>query len=78
MVVAETEPDDREIRSLRTLFPMEVVLDSVIYVAEKIYGNALNRLTLIVEVCELDYHLLGAIRRLTDFCHKRRQLFGCI
>lgn len=63
MVVAETEPDDREIRSLRTLFPTEVVLDSVIFVAEKIYGNALNRLTLIVEVCELDYHLLREIKR---------------
>ncbi len=63
MVVADVEPNDRVIRSLRTLFPMDVVLDSVIFVAEKIYGDALNRLTLIVEVCELDYHLLRAIRR---------------
>ena len=63
MVVADVEPNDRAIRSLRTLFPMDVVLDSVIFVAEKIYGGALNRLTLIVEVCELDYHLLRAIRR---------------
>ena len=63
MVVAEADPNDREIRSLRTLFPMDVVLDSVIFVAEKIYGDGLNRLTLIVEVCELDYHLLRAIRR---------------
>lgn len=63
MVVAEAEPNDREIRSLRTLFTMDVMLDSVIFVAEKIYGDALNRLTLIVEVCELDYHLLRAIRR---------------
>lgn len=63
MIVADEEPDDVEIRLLRRLFPMSVVLDSVIFVSESIYGGALNRLTLIVEVCEIDYHLLRRVRR---------------
>ena len=63
MIVAIEEPDDVEIRLLRRLFPMRVVLDSVIFVSESIYGGSLNRLRLIVEVCELDYHLLRQVRR---------------
>ena len=63
MIVAEEEPSDRDIRLLRRAFPMGVMLDAVIFVAEKIYGDAFNRLALIVEECELDYRLLCAIRR---------------
>ena len=63
MIVADEEPDDVEIRLLRRLFPMSVVLDSVIFLSESIYGGALNRLMLIVEVCEIDYHLLCRVRR---------------
>ena len=63
MVVAEVEPSDRDIRSLRYRYTVGVVLDSVLFVAEKIYGDALNRIVLIVEDCELDYYLLGLIRR---------------
>lgn len=63
MIMAEEEPDDVEIRSLRYRFSMGVVLDSAIFVAEKIYGLQLHRLMLIIEVCELDYYLLGCVRR---------------
>ena len=63
MIVAEEDPDDMAMRSLRSRYSDGVVLDSVLFVAEKIYGTSLNRLMLIAEVCELDYHLLGLIRR---------------
>lgn len=63
MIVAEEDPDDMAMRSLRSRYSVGVVLDSVLFVAEKIYGTSLNRLMLIAEVCELDYHLLGLVRR---------------
>ncbi len=63
MIMAEEEPTDEEMRALRLRFPLAVILDAVIFISEHIYGNALNRLALIVEVCEVDYYLLGRIRR---------------
>jgi hypothetical protein len=63
MIVADEEPSDDEMRLLRRRYPPGVVLDSALFVAEKLYGGALNRLALIVEVCELDYYLLAKIRR---------------
>lgn len=62
MVVAAEEPSSGAMRSLRSRFSVGVVLDAVLFVAEKIYGDSLNRIVLIVEVCELDYHLLDSIR----------------
>ena len=63
MIMAEEDPSDVDMRSLRSRYSVGVVLDSVLFVAEKIYGASLNRLVLIVEVCELDYYLLGLVRR---------------
>lgn len=63
MIVAKEEPSDFDMRSLRWLYPMGVVVDSVHFVAEKIYGNTLYRLALIAEVCELDRYLLDVVSR---------------
>lgn len=63
LIMAEEEPSDEELRIMRLRFSAGVVLDSVHFVAEKIYGNALNRLALIVEVCEIDYYLIEQIHR---------------
>ena len=63
MIVAAEDPSDSDMRSLRSRYSVGVVLDSVLFVAEKIYGSSLNRLVLIIEVCELDYYLLGSVRR---------------
>ena len=63
MIMADEEPTDGEMRALRSRYSAGVVLDSVLFVAEKIYGDRLNRLVLIIEVCALDYYLLGMIRR---------------
>lgn len=55
MIVAKEEPSDGEIRSLRMRFTGGVILDAVTFISEYIYGKALNRLLLIVEVCEIPY-----------------------
>ena len=62
MIIAEIEPTDEEMRALRLRFRLETVLDAAIFISEHIYGDALNRLSLIVEVCEVDYYLLYRIR----------------
>lgn len=62
MIMAEEEPSDKAMRSLRRRYSVGVVLDSVLFVAAELYGGALNRLVLIIEVCGLDYYLLGVVR----------------
>ena len=62
MMMADEEPTDEEMRTLRLLFRSETILDSAIFISEHIYGNTLHRLTLIVEVCDIDYYLLHRIR----------------
>jgi hypothetical protein len=61
MIMAKVEPTDEEIRSLRWRFTLGTILDAAIFISEHIYGNALHRLTLIVEVCEADFHLLHSV-----------------
>lgn len=63
MIMSEEEPSDEDMRTMRLRFPSGIVLDSVHFIAEKIYGNALNRLALIVEACEIDYYLIEQIHR---------------
>ncbi len=63
MLVATDEPSDEEIRALRWRYPVGIVFDSVRFVSERVYGGALNRLALIIEVCELDYRMLDKIGR---------------
>ena len=63
MIVATEEPSDKEMRSLRLRFMPGTILDAIIFISEYIYGNALNRLSLVVEVCEVDYVLLHRIER---------------
>lgn len=63
MIMTEEEPSDWEMRFLRWFYPMKVVIDSVHFVADKIYGNRLYRLALIAEVCEIDRYLLNMVGR---------------
>ena len=63
MIMAEEEPSDEEMQGLCARFPMGVILDATLFVADKIYGNSLNRLALIIEVCKVDYHLVRRIHR---------------
>lgn len=55
MMAMSEEPSEEEIYSLRIRFTRSIILDAVTYVSEHIYGSAVGRLLLIVEVCEVDY-----------------------
>lgn len=70
MMTSREEPQDDMIRGLRLRFSINTILESAIFIAEHIYGNALYRLSTIVEVCELDHHLLRAVQR----AHGREQI----
>ena len=63
MIMAEEEPSDRAMRALLSHYSVGVVFDSALFVSERIYGDALNRLVLVAEVCGLHSHLLGSIGR---------------
>lgn len=63
MIMTADEPTDEEMRQLRLHFSLGTILDAVIFISEHIYGNALYRLSLVVEVCEVDYYLLRRIHR---------------
>lgn len=63
LISAEEEPSDEAIYLLRRLYTRSTLLDAVIFVAEHIYGEALNRLALVVEVCEVDYYLLRRLKK---------------
>ncbi len=63
MLTTEEEPSNDDMWALRLRFPMGVIFDSALFVAEKIYGTSLYRLALIIEVCELDYELLERIEQ---------------
>lgn len=55
MIVAIEEPTDREMRTLRWLFPLGTIAKSAMFISEHLYGKARHRLALIAEVCEVDY-----------------------
>ena len=57
-----SNPSDEEMRALRLRFPSDIMVDSGIFIAEKIDGYTLYRLALIVEVCEIEYVLIYRIR----------------
>lgn len=63
IISAENEPSDESIYLLRRLYTRSTLVDSVIFVAEHIYGETLNRLALVVEICEVDYNLLRRLSR---------------
>lgn len=62
MLVAAEDPSDRAINSLRTRYTSKIVLDAVAYISECLYGRSLNRLSLIAEVCKVDYSPLCRTR----------------
>ena len=63
LIMAKEEPDDDDIRSLCLHYPTGVILDAAIFISEKIYGEKLYRLALIVEECRIGDYLLGQIWR---------------
>ncbi len=74
MIVAHEEPSDSEICRLKLRFPTEAILDAAIFVSEHIYGNALYRLLLIVEVCGLEQHLLRTMGHAITKRHRLQTL----
>ena len=62
MIVAKEEPSDEDIRALRMRFSERTILDSVTFISEYIYGVALNRLSLIIEVCRVPYSPISSNR----------------
>jgi LemA protein len=63
MITSCEEPRDEVIRGLQLRYSTNTILESAIFIAEHIYGNSLYRLTTIIEVCEVDYHLLRAMHK---------------
>lgn len=59
IIVAKDEPTNHSMRALRRRYPLGVLLDSVQFVAERVYGDALHRLAIVVEVCEIDHVMPG-------------------
>ncbi len=54
MMLCKEEPSDREMRTLRMLFPLGTIVDAVNFISENTYGATLHRLSLIAEVCRLE------------------------
>ncbi len=55
MIVADEEPSDAEMRILRMRFTRGTICRALTFISEHTYGGVLNRLSAIVEVCEVDY-----------------------
>ena len=71
MIVAKEEPSDEEMRSLRYRFTKGTIRKATTFISEHIYGKSLNRLSVIVEVCEvactpLFYERFGEIATLIE------------
>ena len=60
--MSHDEPNDDDIYQLRIRFSDREILDAVVFVASRICGARLYRLSLVVEMCESDYHLLHTLR----------------
>lgn len=81
MIVAHEEPEEEEIWRLRLRFSNNTILNAVIFISQHIYGPATHRLLLVIEVCEIDYHLQKALkhkerREQTQLLSKLSQLLG--
>ena len=63
LLMSREELDDEGVRQLRHRFSDREILDAVVFVASRICGARLYRLSFVVEVCESDYHLLRTLRR---------------
>ena len=66
MLVAPTEPTDRELSLLRYIFTNATLLEALTFIAEYVYGGTANRLMLIVEECKVDRYMLKRIGRSTS------------
>lgn len=71
MMVTTHEPHDEDIRTMLLRYPSSIILEAVLFISEHIYGNAIHRLSLIIEVCEVDYHLL---RRIRGSCNRYQRI----
>lgn len=63
LMVARGEIDDEDILQLRSDFSDRVILDAVVFIASRVCGTSLYRLSFVVEVCESDYHFLHTLAR---------------
>lgn len=55
MMVTPNEPSDEEMCALRQHYSASTLLNAVAFISEHTLGNGLNRLALIVEVCNIAY-----------------------
>lgn len=62
LLMSHDEPSDDDIYQLRIRFSDREILDAVVFVASRICGARLYKLSLVVEMCESDYHLLHTLR----------------
>ncbi len=55
MIAAKEEPSDDEMCLLRAKYTKGIICKAATFISEYLYGVSLNRLSLIVEVCEVAY-----------------------
>lgn len=63
LMVSRGELGDEDILQLRSDFADRVILDAVVFIASRVCGASLYRLSFVVEVCESDYHFLRTLAR---------------
>lgn len=63
LMVTRGELGDDDILQLRSDFSDRVILDAVVFIASRVCGTSLYRLSFVVEVCESDYHFLSTLAR---------------
>ncbi len=55
MMIRNEEPTDKEIHALQWIFSHSTIAYAAGFISEHLYGNAIHRLRLITEVCEVDF-----------------------
>jgi len=55
MMVSPDEPSDEEMYALRQRYSSSTLLNAIAFISEHTLGNRLNRLALIIEVCDIAY-----------------------
>lgn len=63
LICAPHELHDSDIEHLHRRYPYSVLRDATLFVADNIYGDELYRLSSIIEICGVDYHLIRTLQR---------------
>ena len=63
LICAPREPHNEAIALLRHRYSYATLLNSILFVADNIYGDELYRLASIIEICKVDFRLIRTIRR---------------